>query len=357
MQLVHFKPNEVIVKQGDTGDSFFHILTGIVKIMVSKKLDFGVESGNNITIDKYLGDLKAGQAFGELSLLYGTKRSATIVAVTNASLIKIDKPNFDAYVRDIFDNMLKDQLDFMKICPIFKGIKKETLIELGIRTERKKYITNSEILSKKFKTDSLFIIRRGVVKVVKTVAFVKDDNVVRKRLSAESYSQFGNKVDKSAEEEKVIEMLAKGPTKEDFEKGNVIYKDITLESMKMGDVFPAYFAVVGFSNENDDLSFVADSPCELISMKLSDLQEAVPEAFKFLQQFAKPYPGDDFIRKFFFYNSCWLNFKKTLKKNIVAEYTNRKLVANNNMRTKFTQKKDLNSIKLPPIFNNKSLKI
>ena len=51
MQLVHFKPNETIVKQGDVGDSFFHSLTGIVKIVVSKKLDFGVESGNDITID------------------------------------------------------------------------------------------------------------------------------------------------------------------------------------------------------------------------------------------------------------------------------------------------------------------
>lgn len=51
MQLVHFKPNETIVKQGDVGDSFFHILSGIVKIVVSKKLDFGVDSGNNITID------------------------------------------------------------------------------------------------------------------------------------------------------------------------------------------------------------------------------------------------------------------------------------------------------------------
>jgi signal-transduction protein with cAMP-binding, CBS, and nucleotidyltransferase domain len=86
--------------------------------------------------------------------------------VTNASLIKIDKVSFDSYVRDIFDNMLKDQLDFMKICPIFKGIKKETLIELGIRTERKKFITNSEILPRKFKADTLYIIRRGVVKVL-----------------------------------------------------------------------------------------------------------------------------------------------------------------------------------------------
>ena len=48
-------------------------------------------------------------------------------------------------------------------------------------------------------------------------------------------------MDKSIEEEKVIEQLAKGPSDEDYERKNVILKDITLESMKMGDVFPAYF--------------------------------------------------------------------------------------------------------------------
>ena len=50
MKLVHFKPNERIVKQGDEGDSFFHILTGIVKIVVSKNLDYGVGSSGNMSI-------------------------------------------------------------------------------------------------------------------------------------------------------------------------------------------------------------------------------------------------------------------------------------------------------------------
>ena len=54
MLLIHFKPNETIVKQGDVGDSFFHILTGIVKIVVSKKLDFGADSGNEITVDVFI---------------------------------------------------------------------------------------------------------------------------------------------------------------------------------------------------------------------------------------------------------------------------------------------------------------
>jgi len=129
---------------------FFYILKGVTKIIVSKKPDLG-EKNSNITIDKYIGDLTAGKCFGELSLLYGTRRAATIIAVLETHLIKIDKQNFDTYVKDIFDNMLKDQIDFMKICPIFHGIPKETLIELGIRTVREKFITNEVILNKSLK--------------------------------------------------------------------------------------------------------------------------------------------------------------------------------------------------------------
>src|ERR1700712_2081853 len=88
MTLVHFKPNEVIVRQGDPGDSFFYILSGIVKIVVSKKYDIGLDTEQSkVTVEKYIGDLKAGQTFGELALIYGTPRMATIIAVTNSSLI------------------------------------------------------------------------------------------------------------------------------------------------------------------------------------------------------------------------------------------------------------------------------
>jgi signal-transduction protein with cAMP-binding, CBS, and nucleotidyltransferase domain len=126
MGLAHYKPNEVIVRQGDKGDSFFYILSGIVKIIITKKYDLGPEQGE-IKIDKYIGDLKAGQTFGELSLIYGTERSATIVAVTNATMIRIDKISFDTYVKDIFETQLKDEIDFMKVCPIFHKVDKEQL--------------------------------------------------------------------------------------------------------------------------------------------------------------------------------------------------------------------------------------
>ena len=130
MTLHNFKPNEVIVKQGDPGDSFFYILHGTVNVRLATQIDTGIkEEGDNsqriVTIEKNIGVLKDGQTFGELSLLYGTPRSASIVAVTNSSFIKIDKAPFDKYVKNIFENQLQDQIEFLKICPIFQKIDKE----------------------------------------------------------------------------------------------------------------------------------------------------------------------------------------------------------------------------------------
>ncbi len=166
MILVHFNPNEVIVRQGDPGDSFFYILSGLVKIVVSKKYDILESEQSKVTVDKTIGDLKPGQGFGELSLIYGTPRSATIISVTNSTLFKLDKLSFDKYVKDVYENQLQDQIDFIKICPIFHNIPKDILIKIAIRSEIKKFNYNQIILNKDVKPEHLYIIRIGTVKVL-----------------------------------------------------------------------------------------------------------------------------------------------------------------------------------------------
>jgi CRP-like cAMP-binding protein len=357
MTLVNFKPNEIVVNQGDPGDSFFYILTGLVKIVVSKKVEIGNDiEHSKYTIDKYITDLKAGQTFGELSLIYGTPRSATIIAVMNSLLIKIDKLSFDTYVKDIFENQLKDQIDFMKICPIFHRVPKEVLVKLAITTDRKKYMTNQNILQAKNKSEFLYIIRRGNVKVIKPINFIKDESAVKKKLNTYknlrciTYDDL--KFLKEINEEKLIDILSQGPTEEDFANNNIIERDITLENLKMGDIFPSYYSS---NNVALDVYYEAENPCELIVLKLNDLNDIVNEAFKFIQSYAKPYPTDDFIRKFYYYNSVWINFKNTLKQNIIADGINKELLRKNCMRKKLINRKDIHAIQLPLIFSNKKL--
>ncbi len=66
-----FAPNQSIVKEGGPGDSMFFIRTGAVE--VRKKEPYA-------GIDFLLAELKAGSCFGEMALLTGKPRTASVVA-------------------------------------------------------------------------------------------------------------------------------------------------------------------------------------------------------------------------------------------------------------------------------------
>lgn len=82
-----------------------------------------------------------------------------------------------------------DQIDFMKICPIFQKATKENLIKLAISTERRRYNTGQTIIATNTKPDLIYIIRRGHVKVVKKLSFIKNTNEVKKKLFVSSNKQ------------------------------------------------------------------------------------------------------------------------------------------------------------------------
>ena len=390
MTIHRYKPNETIVKQGDPGDSFFYILTGTVNIRLTYNIDTGLTSNekkkndlndeenienkndqnqnekkddeiNVIKVDKNIGVLKAGQTFGELSLLYGSPRAASIVSVTNSALIKIDKEPFDKYVKNIFENQLQDQIEFLKICPIFNKIDQDLLIKLGIRTEVKKYSTGQIILEPDLKCEQIYIIRRGTIKVTKKIKFIKNEKKFmeneRKKLRKNQpkkknfYEDLNSKM--QIENDIILEKMSLGPSEEDIENDNYINKDLTLETLKIGDIFPSYYTINGL---NLDVSFIADNPSDIIIVKLTDIQDIMPETYEFIKKYAKKYPNDEFLRKFYYYNESWNKYKNTLKYNILADSLNRDIIKNNDMRTKMFTRKDMNNVNLPDIFTQKRMK-
>ena len=158
---------------------------------------------------------------------------------------------------------------------------------------------------------------------------------------------------KQLENEKILDILSIGPTEEEKNNGEYLTRDITLETLKIGDIFPSYYSLNGLYL---DVTFEADNPCDIIVVKLMDIQELIPQTYDFIKKYAKPYPNDQFLRKFYYYNEAWDNYKTTLRYNILADALNRDLLQNSKMRTKLYTKKDLNGIKLPLIFQNKRMK-
>lgn len=81
MRRRRFTVSETVVKQGDTGDSLFVIVEGVVSVNVQ------LEDGNTIEVAR----LGAGNFFGEMALFTGQERTATIITMTETILLEIIK--------------------------------------------------------------------------------------------------------------------------------------------------------------------------------------------------------------------------------------------------------------------------
>jgi len=81
-----FAPQQTIVKEGGPGDAMFFINSGAVEV---RKKD------PNTGIDFLLSELKAGSCFGEMALLTGKTRVASVVAVQPTSCSVLEQSAFD----------------------------------------------------------------------------------------------------------------------------------------------------------------------------------------------------------------------------------------------------------------------
>ena len=88
MKLVRFKAGDRIIQEGELGRSMYIFKSGKVKITRRLTLKIGGRLGESEKAFAVLGPDKVG-FFGEMSLLTGLPRSATIVAVTDCELYEL----------------------------------------------------------------------------------------------------------------------------------------------------------------------------------------------------------------------------------------------------------------------------
>ena len=84
--------NETVVKSGDPGKSLFFVEEGELRVTGRVKLD-----GEKF-IQPGVGDLKAGDLFGETCLQVSLPRIATVIAITEASLVEINGEKLGDYL-------------------------------------------------------------------------------------------------------------------------------------------------------------------------------------------------------------------------------------------------------------------
>ncbi len=91
MQQVNYKAGELVIKQGEDGDYFYVVTRG--RCLVTRETPLNKEGIR-------LAELEAGDTFGEEALIAAAKRNATVTMLTDGSLMRLGKDDFNTLLNE-----------------------------------------------------------------------------------------------------------------------------------------------------------------------------------------------------------------------------------------------------------------
>jgi CRP/FNR family cyclic AMP-dependent transcriptional regulator len=89
MDLMRYQPGQIVFEYGDPGHALFIVRLGEVEIYIKNN------QGDKIVLEVS----RPGDVFGEISLLDGGPRTASVVALLETELLRVDREHFEDYVR------------------------------------------------------------------------------------------------------------------------------------------------------------------------------------------------------------------------------------------------------------------
>lgn len=96
-----------LIRQGDNGDYFYVIESGVFVIIVN---------------GSHVAELHAGRSFGELSLMFCTPRAATVRALTASMVYALDRDTFRMVLANGHIQKNKDISNGLNKVPLLAGL-------------------------------------------------------------------------------------------------------------------------------------------------------------------------------------------------------------------------------------------
>jgi CRP-like cAMP-binding protein len=196
-----------------------------------RPINISIDAPTEVSYDSRQATLYEGDLFGEQSCLYGTPRSATIVAERDCYVLEmlrniLDQIQGDKAYRAEMDAVYKTRIlkDHLRNLPLFSDLTDEQLAGIRDKVDVIRYKDGQLIYDEHDQSDSMYILRSGLVKVMKNVssllveedvldwpkltAFLRGDSLSGGRQPPESSEPQGADTPRSAAEKHLLSLLS-----------------------------------------------------------------------------------------------------------------------------------------------------
>ena len=141
----------VLIQQGDQGDYFYILYKGTCNFQVN---------GNAV------GEAGPGDSFGELALLYTCPRAATVQAVTDVTVFRVDQKSFRYLLRQQTVDSEKEKLDLLAKIPFLADLHPTDLQKLAdVMTPRSFHEGQKKFVGPGGQADFFFVLQSGRIRV------------------------------------------------------------------------------------------------------------------------------------------------------------------------------------------------
>ncbi|XP_045594828.1 cAMP-dependent protein kinase type II regulatory subunit isoform X4 [Procambarus clarkii] len=154
---------ENVIKQGDDGDNFYVIESGVYNIFVKTDSD---------TEPRSVGKYDNSGSFGELALMYNLPRAATIQAVTSGALWAMDRHTFRRILLKSACKKRKMYEALLENVPMLKTLEKYERLNLADALVPKVYVPGQQIILQGDSADGMYFVEDGTVRIT----MVKENN-------------------------------------------------------------------------------------------------------------------------------------------------------------------------------------
>ncbi|CAG7853044.1 cAMP-dependent protein kinase regulatory subunit Short=PKA regulatory subunit [Serendipita indica DSM 11827] len=136
MEETHVADGEVVIRQGDHGDYFYVVESGRLEVYItSETLPLHVSpeqakqkgglAGYHPIFGKKVAENGPGSSFGELALMYGHPRAATVLAVEPSTLWRLDRMSFRTIILKAAHKRRTMYEEFLSTVPLLSSLSPE----------------------------------------------------------------------------------------------------------------------------------------------------------------------------------------------------------------------------------------
>ena len=153
LSLESFPAQSIVFEKGTFGSKFYVILKGFVSI--------SLKTANFITEIPEFDYLKEGDSFGELALLTGKPRTATLKCETDCLFGVLEKRHFLLILNAIQMKEINEKIDFLKEVPLFMKIPLIKFNNMVYTLKKRTYFKGNYLYKEKETSNDIFITKTG----------------------------------------------------------------------------------------------------------------------------------------------------------------------------------------------------